>query len=239
MNKQALLKICMGVCILLTLAGCHPYTKQIPTGPAFKADNVYTNPSYDYKKLTNVTLLPVVNPLDNRMVNLYHKMLATTTLRNFTKFKYFNIHFDPDTKVKTDTLINLDTNQIDRAAIGALGDKLNTQAMLQLTVTDLQVFPPMHISVKAALIDVENGERIWAFDSVFDTEDANVMNALRMWWNTHMAGGDHFNRFDIQKLNPSFFLNYVFYTMAESFGESRIKDVKNIAELKKSMTKNS
>ena len=64
--------------LLLTLMGCHPYTKEIPTGAAKVVDNVYSNPAYDHGKINNVFLLPLDNSMDNANVNRQNKEMVAT-----------------------------------------------------------------------------------------------------------------------------------------------------------------
>ena len=83
------------------------------------------------------------------------------------------------------------------------------------------------------MLDPNTGERIWAFDQVFDADDAEVENSMRLWWNTRMAGGDSSNRYKLNKLRPRFFMNFVFYTLAGSYADFRVKQVQSITKEKK------
>ena len=82
------------------------------------------------------------------------------------------------------------------------------------------------------MIDAETGERIWSVDDVFDTEDANVVNAMRIWWNSRIAGGDSIEHFEASMVSPGFFMNFVLYELAKSYAETRIKNVQAIADEK-------
>lgn len=223
--------------ILLGITACNPYSKEIPTGRPLKIDNVYTNPSYDYTQLVNVLLLPIGNPLENTSVQSHKQTLVNEIIRNFSKFHYFNIQYDTKNNIVPGSIVNLSTDSVNKAALGALGEKYHAQGILKIDVVELQVFAPMRIHVKASLLDSNKGDLLWAIDQVFDADDAEVMNGLRMWWNTRMAGGDDYNRFEIKKITPSFFLNYVFYSVADSFGRSRVKNVLAI-DLEKTIQEN-
>lgn len=217
----------------LAFEGCRTYKKQIPTGSALSVENVYANVSYDHSQVSNVFLLPIENPYGNKQVFLSQNDFVTTILRNFGKFHYFHVAYDKDFPQKSGDIIHLETGRIDRLKSGAIAKKYNSQALMKISISDYQPYFPMRMKVKALLVDALTGERIWAFNEVFDSDDANVVNGMRYWWNTHMAGGYEGNRFDLNKLRPSFFMNYVFYTMGDSYGQARVDNVAVIKEQKK------
>ena len=90
----------------------------------------------------------------------------------------------------------------------------------------------MHITVRASLFDANRGDRIWSIDQVFDASDANVFNAIRLWWNDRKAGGTEI-RFEDRIVESTLFLDYVFYSVAESYGRSRIGTIQVEAEYEK------
>lgn len=208
---------------------CQPYKKQIPTGPGKQVQNVYSNPNIDHSKILNVLLLPIGNPLEARQISAQEREIVLNVLRNFGKFHYFNLQTIDKNKVEADEIINLETGNIDRFKVGELGKSYHAQAILKISLQELRTFMPLRMKIKAALIDSESGERIWAVDDVFDTEDANVVNAMRIWWNTRIAGGDSIEHFEASMVSPGFFMNFVLFELARSYAEMRIENVKAIA----------
>ena len=228
MNKIALM-----FCFVFITA-CNPYKKEIPTRSPMKVSNFYVDPTYDHSKLSNVILMPIDSYLDNYdLTEYYEKSFTLSLIKNFGKFSYFNLSFaNPEEQSKV-PIINLNKGAINRALLGALGEEFQVQGALQVSITDFSPYPPMKIKTKAALFDTNTGKVIWAFDQVFDTDDADVFNALRVWWNTKKAGGDPFDNFTLSVLSPNFFLDYVFYSMAESYKRSRIANVINMTKERK------
>lgn len=210
------------------LASCNPYQREIPTGTSLRMDNVYAAPSFDYTRLVNVLILPVENPYLQRDIFESDRELAMALLRNWGKFNYFNVQFAADLDIPPSGVVNLETGAVNRLKLGAIGKDHNAQAILVVSIADFKPYFPMSMKLKAALIDVETGQRIWAFDKVFDTNDANVVNGMRTYWNTHLAGGESINRFISAKVRPSFFLNYSFYSMAETYGQARVDNACNV-----------
>lgn len=222
------LKILFGILFLTLCTSCNTYKKEIPTGLSHTVDNTYSDPTYNHEKLTNVLLLPIENPLESHLVDRYNMTLANSAIRNFSKFNYFNISYDSDSPLPAGKVLDLNKETMDRSLLGALGQEHHVQGVLQMSITDFNPYPSMRMHVKARLVDVETGQVVWTVDETFDTDDANVFNAMRIWWNSHKAGGNPFNRFDVTVLNPSFFMDYVFYSIAESYGKSRVVYVREI-----------
>lgn len=217
---------------LLLLSSCHPYKKQIPTGPAKRVENAYSNPSFDHSKVMNVILLPVGNPLEMRQITAQDREIILNVLRNFGKFHYFNLQTVDRKQVDDGEVVNLETGEVDRFKLGELGKRYHAQAALKISLQELRTFTPLMTKIKAALIDTETGERIWAVDDVFDAEDANVVNAMRVWWNSRIAGGGTEERFEANMISPGFFMNFVLYEVARSYAEMRIENVQAVAEEK-------
>lgn len=222
-----------GLCLivgLLSLTACGTYRVEQPTGEPLAIDNAYADPSYNHTKVVNVLILPVDNPTESYDLDRHAEDVVLAIQRNFGKFNYFNVHFDPYHYDNAGRLIDLDTGRIDRVKLGEIGAQYGVQAVLKVSISEYRPYPPMRIKVKSWLVDTETGQRIWAFDHVFDADDANVVNALRCWWNKRMAGGDEQTRFRVSKIRPSVFSNFVFYTMANSYERSRILNVRAVQQ---------
>jgi len=229
---ERLLRFLAVLLVGLGLSGCFCQNYEVPSGYPLPVDNVYSNPQYQHSDILNVLLLPLDNPMDIEDFDLHHDEMVLAILRGFGKAHYFNLHYDPRYDETAGRVMDLETGMIDRVKLGAIGEEYNSQAVLKISVNDLRTFPPMRIKVKAALIDTETGERIWAFDHVFDADDANVINAMKLWWNSNIAGGDvKRNRFDLATLRPSFFMKFVFHSMVRSYVQERVENEKSIQRL--------
>ena len=218
--------------IIFLAGGCHPHKKQIPTGKAIEINNVFAHPSYHHDAITRVFLLPIENSFQSDNVELQRHNIAQSIMRNFAKFHYFSLSYDKTLSPETPSIVDLTKNNFDRVSIGALAKARNAQAIMAISVAEYRPFFPMLLHVKGSLIDAQTGQRIWEFAHVFDGNDSNIVNGMRIWWNSNMAGGSKSNRFDLNRLRPEFFMNYVFHTMAESYSSARIANVETIENIK-------
>ncbi|MDF2576921.1 MAG: hypothetical protein K0S74_405 [Chlamydiales bacterium] len=223
---------CLGV-----ISSCHPYQKQIPTGFSIKLENVYANPKYDHSKVNNVLCLPIQNPLRNQQLIFAQNDIKLSLLRNFGKFNYFNIQYPTHMEESMGEVVNLDTGTINRLKLGAIGEQFSTQAILQVSIMDYRPFTPMRLQLKAVLVDCQTGEKVWAADQVFDAQDAHVINGMRIWWNTYVAGGNANQRFSTSMINPSFFIDFALFNLAQSYGDARVKNTEAIDKIKSTLDK--
>ena len=222
------------VLVGLGLSGCSGKSLEKPTGCPISVDNVYSNPGYRHSGLLNVLLLPLDNPMCIENFDMHHEEMVLAILRSFGKEHYFNLHHDPHFDETACNVIDMETGMYDRVKLGAIGEEYNSQAVLKVSVNDFRAYPPMRMKVKAVLIDTSTAERIWAFDHVFDADDANVINAMKLWWNSDIAGGDtNRNRFSLATVRPSFFSKFVFHSMARSYDVARVENVHRIRQLER------
>ena len=214
------------------LSSCHTYRREMATGPGLAINNTYTDPAYNHSQVTNVLLLPLENTYGAPEFELHRQKITTSLVRNFGKFGYFNLHFDPQYSLTAGHIVDVNSGLVDRIKLGEVGQMYNVQAVLQMTVDEFRPYPPLRMKVKALLIDANSGEKIWAFDHAFDTDDREAVNALRLWWNGRVAGGDVRNHFEASRVRPTVFTNFVFYTMARSYGFSRHRAIEVVNEEK-------
>jgi len=228
--QQSIFKLIF-CCISST--SCQFYSKEIPTGFPIKLENVYINTQYDHASIANVLILPVANPWLNKQVDRYKIDIAQSIARNFGKFQYFNTYYPTDIASSIKNVIDVDIGTFNRIQMGELGQQFHAQVVLQVSLSDFKTYPPMKSHVKALLIDVNTGEKIWSVDQVFDTSDAKIINGMRIWWNTYRAGGAPQERFDANLQSPRFFIDFVFHSIAQSYGDARIKETNSIKKVAK------
>lgn len=214
----------MLLCALL-FSSCASHLRETTTGCYLRTSNTYAHPSYPHGKVLNVLLLPVDNPLGSEYVELHREALVQAAVRNWGKFNYFNVQFDPHFHERAGRIVDVNTGFVDRAKLGIIGQDYNVDAILQVSVGEFRPYPPLRMQAKAIMLDANTGERLWAFDHTFDTEDSDVMNLMRIWWNDRIAGGKDCNRFKGDCQRPSVLSAFVFYAMAQCYGDMRLDNV--------------
>lgn len=224
--------------LMTTFSSCRKHNREILTSYPIEVNNVYTDPSYEHSNVYNVLCLPIQNPHQSAGIELHRESLSSAIIRSVSKFNYFNIQFDPHIEEHAHTeVVDLTTGSVDRNLLGKLGKIYNCQAILKVSITDHSPFPPMKLRAKGSLVDTETAQIIWSFDQAFDTDDIAVIDSMRLWWNEHRSGSDVEGRFEISKVRPSFFYNFVFHKMAKTYALSRSRDILAYEKMKKEEAK--
>ncbi|SCA58498.1 hypothetical protein AB751O23_AD_00140 [Chlamydiales bacterium SCGC AB-751-O23] len=220
--------------LMFSLCSCNVYKKEIPTGSPYKLSNVYASPSYDHSQVVKTVLMPIHNPNQDEGVSRYEKELISSALKNFGKFNYFHMQYDASaaSRMSDEGTIDLQTGEYHRMKLGELGREYHAQSILKVSVSEFRPFFPMFIKIKSSLVDTQTGEAIWVFDHVFDISDADVINGMKVWWNSTKAGGDKFLKFNSAVNRPSAFLDFVFYSIAKSYGDIRVRNLEAIQKQK-------
>lgn len=217
---------------LLFLSGCRRHDKEILTSFPLEMENVYTHPTYDHSKITNLFVLPIENTFNSPGVELHRESLTHALVRGLGKFNYFNVQYDPDFEGQiSGPVIDLMTGEVDRNTLGKIGKMYHSQAALKVSISDHNPFPPMRLRIKASVVDAETAETVWSFDQVIDTDDVQVVDSMREWWNAFRSGSDEEERFQVSKIRPSFFYNFAFFKFARSYGSTRSQNVETFAEI--------
>jgi hypothetical protein len=188
-------------------------------------DNAYAKPGFCHADIKNVLLLPVENSMEIEDLEFHREEVLLSILRSFGKNNYFNVQYDREYSAVGGEIVNLDTGAMDRIALGEIGRVYNVDAVLKVDVAEYRAFAPMRMKVKAWLVTTDTGERIWAFDHVFDMDEQSVVNAYRIWWNCKLEGGDPKNRYGVSRVRPSLFSNFVFHSMAKTYETERVHNV--------------
>lgn len=212
--------------LLLCLVSCQTVVREVTTGQPLVIQNVYANPTYPHHELFQVLLFPLQNPLNDEWVHFHRHRLTKRVLSNFGKFHYFSLQYDPQFILPSEEILNLHHYDVHRMKLGAIGDQYHVQAVLIMSILDFSPFPPMHLQLHALLLDANMGERIWECKQTFDLRDTEVINRMRLWWNTRRSGGLEKESFTASLIEPNVFVDFVFYILAKSYGEVRIENAR-------------
>ncbi len=76
-------------------------------------------------------------------------------------------------------------------------------------ITQYEPYQPMAIGIRSKLVNLRNGEIIWAFDSLFDTGNPHVAVAARRYQHAHLNQAYPLDVSDSILLSPGRFGKYV------------------------------
>lgn len=149
--------------ILLTFCSCSLQRAPTPPGNYF-----YINPNMDLTEIGKVILVQLDNKSD------YHQISTDVTRSLFEelqKKQVFSLRVIPDTDPAWRALqLNLDSAYTLEQLMTAR-KTLRCHAVLVGTITEYQPYPHMVIGLHLKMINLDDGQLIWAFEQVWDTAD--------------------------------------------------------------------
>ena len=192
--------------LVFLIPGCQSY--QVSKPPA---DYYYLNPN---KRLTTIGRVVIVE-LEND--SSYPQMSADVTgslFRALQKRQVFGLtvvgRSDPAWRrlqLDVDTTYNLDQ-------ILAIHDTMKCDAILLGTITEFRPYPHMTIGLRLKLLDVRDGQLLWALEQVWDSEDRAVEQRTKSYFMAQKASGFEPLQEQLATVSPLEFMKFVSYEVA-------------------------
>lgn len=148
---------------LLTFCSCSLQRAPTPPGNYF-----YMNPDMDLTEIGKVVLVQPDNKSD-------YPQISTDVIRSLfeelQKKQVFSLRVIPDTDPAWRALqLNLDSTYTLEQLMTAR-KTLRCHAVMVGTITEYQPYPHMVIGLHLKMINLDDGQLIWAFEQVWDTTD--------------------------------------------------------------------
>jgi hypothetical protein len=100
--------------------------------------------------------------------------------------------------------------------LSAMRKSLNCDAVLIGTVTGYQPFPHLSIGLRLKLIDLYDGQLLWAIEQIWDTADKTTKNRIKEHYSRNNALGSAALQEKIGIVSSLKFVKFVTYETAET-----------------------
>lgn len=198
--------------ILLAIAvssGCNVIYK-----PSFKEpDYYYLNPHKDLPTVGKAVLVELNND------STYPQISADVTDALFQALQKKQV-FSVATVSQTDPAwrsLQLDTTlPFSLEQLGAMRKALNCNALLVGTVTAYQPYPHLSIGLRLKLIDLEDGQLLWAFEQIWDTTDKTTEKRIKNYFQAQIRSGSTPLHEQLVVVSSLKFVKFVAYEVAET-----------------------
>lgn len=202
---------CSGNILLLAailVGGC-----RTPEPPASQAAYYYLNPG---KTLTSVGRVAIVE-LDND--SSYPQVSTDVTASLFQalqKKQVFGLTIihnnDPSWRS-----LQVDTGSTyDRDQMRTIRETLKCDGLLLGTITEFRPYPHMQVGLRLKLLDLRDGQLLWALEQVWDSADKSTEKRIKEYYKTEKRPA--FASLDEQlvTVSPLEFIKFVSYEVAET-----------------------
>lgn len=199
----------VGLLLLMALlSGCEAFRSHAPPTACY-----YLNPDKSLCNLGRVAVVELDNNSSYPQVSedvtkaLFHalqkKQLFSLTIVGREDPKWRSLQLNSDS---TYTLKQL----------SALRRTLNCNAVLIGTVTEYQPYPHMTLGLRLKLVDLQDGQLLWAFEQIWDSADKTTEQRIRSYFKSQMRSGFVPLREQLVALSPLRFIRFAAYEVAET-----------------------
>lgn len=105
--------------------------------------------------------------------------------------------------------------------LSAMRRTLKCDAVLRGTVTAFKPFPHMIIGLRLELIDLADGQLLWALEQIWDATDKNVQDRIKNYYSTHFLPGSEALQEELGTVSSLKFLKFVAFETAETLQPQR------------------
>jgi hypothetical protein len=200
--------------ILLLLAvffsGCR--TQSIPSAPA--ANHYYRNPD---KKFTTFGRAAIVELHNDSSYPQISKDITESLYQALQKRQVFGLtlirQHDPSWRslqLQQDSTYTLEQ-------LLAIREMLKCDGVLLGTVTEYRPYPHMAVGLRLKLLDLRDGQLVWALEQVWDSADKTTEKRIKSYFESEKRSGFAPLHDKLAAVSPLEFIKFVSYEVAGTF----------------------
>ena len=192
------------------LSGCITYySDSVPA-----ADYYYINPNKSLSAIGRVAIVELDNnssypAISNDVIEKLYQALQKKQIFGLTVVR------------QSDSLwrsLQLDLNsQYTLDQISTLRETLKCDAILIGTITEFRPYPHMIIGLRLKILDLRDGQLLWALEQVWDSADKTTEFRIKDYFRSHKRSGYAPLEEQLTSVSSLEFIKFVSYEVAETF----------------------
>jgi hypothetical protein len=214
--------------LLLLIAGCHYRTISVP-----RADCYYLNPDKDVCTAGRVALVELGNESSYPEISsditealflaLQKKQIFGLTIvhQDDPAWQSLQLGLESGPPTQDNTFGVPSTYTLEQ--LSAIHKALNCDAVLIGTVTEYHPYPRMAVGLRMKLLDLRDGQLLWALEQVWDSTDKTVERRIGEYFQSQMRSGFAPLREQLVVVSPLKFIKFVAYEVAKTLPPGRQK----------------
>jgi hypothetical protein len=203
------------ICLLVLLTGCqfNGASKPIP-------NSFYINPRADFYTLGKVAILELYNNSSFPQVSTDVTDALFMALQKKQLFGLFMVRRDDPAwrGLQLDADLKYSLEQL-----SAMRRTLNCNAILIGTITQYEPYPHMLIGLRIKLVDLRDGEILWALEQVWDSADKSAESRIKDYFKTQLHSKFTSLNEQLITVSPIEFIKFVAYEAAETVKPKKTK----------------
>lgn len=209
MSRQQRAMLCLCVAIVATIAsGC-----RLPMAPEPVVDYFYLNPNKDLSEIGRVAVIELGNdssypPISSEMTDALFEAVQKKQVFGVIAIRQTNpvwrsLQLDNEPPYSLEQLV-------------AIRRELKCDGIMVGSVTAYQPYPHMTIGLRAKLVDLADGQLLWAMEQVWDTTDKTTEKRIKNYFQTQMRSGFAPLREELVAVSSLKFVKFVAYEVAQT-----------------------
>ncbi len=194
--------------VILNFAGCSANRG----GPA-AAEYYYLNP---HKDLTAAGRVAVVELDNDSMYPQISTEMTEALFQSVQKRQLFGISIVRQNDPAYRRLQLAAGPPYSLEQLASMRQELGCNAILVGTVTTYQPYPHMSIGLELRLLDLADGQLLWALDQIWDTTDKATEHRITSYYNAQMRSSTAGLREQLVSVSSLRFVKFVAYEIAET-----------------------
>jgi hypothetical protein len=203
------LKIVLLLLLGVLLPGCRNYYK----APAHRADYYYLNREKDPAAIGRVAIIELDNYSSYPQIARDVTEALFQALQKKQVFGLTTIHQQEPAwrslQTKPDSTYTLDQ-------LAAMRRTLKCSAIMTGTITQYQPYPHMVIGLRLKLLDLTDGQLVWALEQVWDSGDKATEYRIKDYFEHQKRSGFAPLREQLAVISPLEFIKFATYEVAET-----------------------
>ncbi|MFC1633486.1 hypothetical protein ACFL5Z_01480 [Planctomycetota bacterium] len=186
---------------------------EIPQNPAQTQNYYYLNPN---KKLSSIGRVVIVELNNESSYTQISTDVTETLFQSLQKKQVFGLTVvrknDPSWRsLRLEKDSTLDLNQI-----LTIQETLKCDGLLLGTITEFRPYPHMAIGLRLKLLDLQDGELIWALEQVWDSSDKTTEKRIKDYFKSRKGSGLTPLHEQLAIVSPLEFIKFVSYEVSET-----------------------
>ena len=211
---------------VILISGCHYRTIPVP-----KADCYYLNPAKDVRTVGRVAIIELGNNSSYPQISADVTEALFTALQKKQLFGLTIVHqedpawqslqlgLDSGPPTQNNTFGVPSTYTLEQLA--TIHKTLKCDAVLIGTVTEYHPYPRMAVGLRMKLIDLTDGQLLWALEQVWDSADKTIERRIKEYFQSQMRSGFAPLRERLVVVSPLKFIKFVAHEVAQTLEPER------------------
>ncbi len=207
--------------MLVILSGCRFYSASAPV-----ADYYYLNPDKDLSATGRVAIVELDNNSSFPKISVdvtealfqafQKKQVFSLTVVHQNDPAWRSLQLDSNSGPKTQNRALRVSPTYTLKQLFAIRKTLNCNAILLGTITKYQPYPHMAIGLRLKLVDLKDGQLLWALEQIWDSADKTTEYRIKNYLQSQMRSGLAPFHEQLMAVSPLKFIKFAAHEVAET-----------------------